>query len=134
MSEANKALVCRMVEEAQCNGNLRVVDELFADDFVDHTPFPGVPPTREGVKMLFGYLRSVFPDLRVAVHEQIADDQKVVTRKSFEGTHQGDFMGVAGTGKTINFEVVDILTFREGRIIEHRVVFDRLGIQQQLTA
>ena len=135
MSDANKTLVCKLVNEAQGQGNLDVVDEILADDFIDHTPFPGVPPTRDGVKMLFGYLRSVFPDLRVTIHEQIADETKVATRKTFEGTHRGDFMGVAGTGKTITFEVIDILTFNEGgRIAEHRVVFDRLGIQQQLTA
>jgi steroid delta-isomerase-like uncharacterized protein len=135
VSEANKTLVCRLVNEAQGQGKLDVVDEILADDFIDHTPFPGVPPTREGVKMLFGYLRSVFPDLRVTIHEQIADSAKVATRKTFEGTHRGDFMGVPGTGKTITFEVIDILTFNDGgRIAEHRVVFDRMGIQQQLTA
>ena len=135
MSDANKTLVCKLVNEAQGKGNLDVVDEILADDFIDHTPFPGVPPTRDGVKMLFGYLRSVFPDLRVTIHEQIADAQKVATRKTFEGTHRGDFMGVAGTGKTITFEVIDILTFNDGgRIAEHRVIFDRLGLQQQLTA
>jgi steroid delta-isomerase-like uncharacterized protein len=135
VSETNKALVCRLVNEAQGQGNIDVVDEILADDFIDHTPFPGVPPTREGVKMLFGYLRSVFPDLRVTIHEQIADAKRVATRKTFEGTHRGDFMGVAGTGKTITFEVIDILTFNDGgRIAEHRVVFDRMGIQQQLTA
>jgi len=134
VSEANKAMVCRLVNEAQAEGKLDVVDEILADDFIDHTPFPGVPPTREGVKMLFGYLRSVFPDLRVTIHEQIADATKVATRKTFEGTHRGDFMGVPGTGKTITFEVIDILTFNGGRVAEHRVVFNRLGIQQQLTA
>ena len=134
MSETNKATVCRLVEEAQCKGNLAVVDEILADDFIDHTPFPGVPPNREGVKMLFGYLRATFPDLRVTVHEQIADESKVVTRKTFEGTHRGEFMGVPGTGRTINFEVVDILTFNGPRIVEHRVIFDRLGLQEQITA
>ena len=131
-AEANKALVRRLVDEAQCNGNLAVVDEIFAEDFVDHTPFPGVPPTRDGVKMLFGYLRSVFPDLRVRIHEQVADEEKVVTRKTFEGTHRADFMGVPPTGRPVSFEVIDILTVRNGRISEHRVVFDQLAIQQQL--
>jgi hypothetical protein len=44
-----------MIDEAQSNGNLGIVDVLFTEDFVDHTPFPGVPPTRAGLKMLFGY-------------------------------------------------------------------------------
>ena len=131
-AEANKAAVRRLVDEAQSRGDLSVVDELFAEDFVDHSPFPGVPATREGVKMLFGYLRSVFPDLRVRIDEQVADEGKVVTRKTFAGTHQGEFMGAAATGRPVSFEVIDILTFRDGKIAEHRVVFDQLSLRQQL--
>lgn len=131
--QANKELVCRLVDEAQCRGNLAAVDELLAEDFVDHTPFPGVPPTRDGVKMLFGYLRGAFPDLSVRIDEQIADEEKVVTRKTFQGTHRGEFMGVPPTGRPIAFEVIDILTIRNDRISEHRVVFDQLTIRQQLT-
>jgi len=131
-AEANKIVVRRLVDEAQSRGNIAVVDELMAEDFIDHTPFPGVPPTREGVKMLFGYLRTAFPDLHVRVEEQIADEAKVVTRKTFEGTHRGEFMGVPATGRPISFEVIDILTLDNGRIVEHRMVVDRLGIQQQM--
>lgn len=131
-AETNKLLVRRLVDEAQSNGNLAVVDELLADDFVDHTPFPGVPPTRDGVKALFGYLRMAFPDLRVEVSEQVAESDKVVTRKTFRGTHGGEFMGLPATGRPVAFEVIDILTFDGGKIAEHRMVVDRLGIQQQL--
>ena len=130
--EANKLVVRRLVDEAQSKGNIDVVDELLADDFVDHSPFPGMPPTREGVKALFGYLRSAFPDLQVTISEQIAESDKVVTRKTFLGTHGGEFMGVAATGRSISFEVIDILTLTEGRIAEHRVVFDSANIQRQL--
>ena len=131
-AEENKIVVRRLVDEAQSRGNIAVVDELLAEEFIDHTPFPGVPPTREGVKMLFGYLRTAFPDLHVRVDEQIADESKVVTRKTFEGTHRGEFMGVPATGRPISFEVIDILTLDSGRIVEHRMVVDRLGIQQQM--
>ena len=133
-AEANKALVRRLVDEGQIKGNLGIVDELLAEDFIDHSPFPGVPPTRAGVKMLFGYLRAAFPDLFVRIDEQVADEEKVVTRKTFAGTHRGEFMGVPSTGRPISFEVIDILTVRDGRISEHRVVFDQLGIRQQLSA
>jgi len=132
MSETNKALVLRLIDEAQSNGRLEVVDELLADDFVDHTPLPGVPPTRDGVKMLFGYLRSAFPDLQVHVQEQIAEGEKVATRKVFQGTHRGEFLGVAPTERTISFEVIDILTFRAGKIAEHRVILDQADLQRQL--
>ena len=130
--EANKALVRRLVDEAQSQGNLAVVDELLADDFIDHSPFPGVPPTREGVKLLFGYLRSAFPDLRVTIHEQVAEAEKVVTRKTFAGTHGGEFMGIPSSGRPVSFEVIDILTVRDGRLSVHRVVFDSAGIREQI--
>jgi len=132
MIETNKAIVRRLIDQAQSNGNLDVVDELLWDDFVDHTPLPGVPPTRDGVKMLFGYLRSAFPDLQVRVQEQIAEGEKVVTRKTFAGTHGGEFMGMPATGRPIAFEVIDILTFRDSRIAEHRVILDQLDVQRQL--
>jgi steroid delta-isomerase-like uncharacterized protein len=82
--------------------------------------------------MLFGYLRSAFPDLRVRIDEQVAEDRKVVTRKTFEGTHRGEFMGVPPTGRPIAWEVIDILTLKDGRISEHRVIFDQLSLRQQL--
>jgi predicted ester cyclase len=84
--------------------------------------------------MLFGYLRTAFPDLHVRIDEQVAEGEKVVTRKTFLGTHGGEFMGVPATARPVAFEVIDILTVRDGRISEHRVVFDQLSIRQQLTA
>jgi steroid delta-isomerase-like uncharacterized protein len=132
MSEQNKALVRRLIDEAQSQGKLDVVDELLAEDFVDHTPMPGVPPTRAGVKMLFGYLRSAFPDLHVHVQEQIAEGDKVMTRKVFAGTHRGEFMGAPPTSRPVSFEVIDILTLRGGKIAEHRLIVDQLSLQQQL--
>lgn len=133
-AETNKNLVRRLVDEGQVQGKLDVVDELLAEDFVDHTPLPGVPGTREGVKMVFAYLRAAFPDLGVRIDEQIAQDEKVMTRKTFSGTHRGEFMGIPATGRPVAFEVIDILTVRDGKLSEHRVVIDRLSIREQLTA
>lgn len=132
--DANKALVCRLVKEAQEGGQLAVVDELLAEDFVDHTPLPGVPPTRDGVRALFAGLHVAFPDLRVTIHEQIAEDDRVMTRKTFEGTHGGPFMGIPATGNKIAFSVIDILTFGDGKIREHRLILDQLSLLQQLGA
>jgi hypothetical protein len=71
-AEHNKAIVRRMVEEAQSRHNLAVVDELFAADFVDHSVPPGLPPSREGVKMQFAMFFAAFPDLHVVIHDQVA--------------------------------------------------------------
>lgn len=131
-TEWNKAIIRRLVEEGQVKGNVDIVDELLAPDFVDHSPFPGVPPTREGVKGLFLYLRAAFTDLVVRIDEQVCEGEKVFTRKTFLGTHGGEFMGIPATGRPVSIEVIDIMALRDGKVVEHRVVFDRLGIQQQL--
>ena len=132
--QENKAMVRRFVDEAQTKGNFDVIDEMCAPDFVDHSPLPGLPPTREGIRILFGLLRSAFPDLRVVISEQLAEDERVVTRKTFVGTHGGEFLGLQPTGNHVEFEVIDILTIRDKRITEHRVVFDQLGLLRQLGA
>lgn len=134
MSEQNKATVRRLVDEAQSAGNLAVVDEILAEDFVDSSPFEGVPPTREGVRMLFGALRTAFPDLRVTISEQVAEGDKVVTRKTFRGTQNGPFMALPASGRSVEWEVIDILTFRDRQIVGHRVIFDQLGFLRQLGA
>src|SRR5205814_789239 len=109
MSEENKRIVRRLVEEGQGKGNLAVIDELVSETFVDHSPLPGLPPTRDGIRTLFGALRQGFPDMTVAIHEQIAEGDKVVTRKSLRGTHRGEFMGIAATSRPLDFPVIDIL-------------------------
>ena len=132
--DQNKAIVRRLVDEAQSGGRLEVVDELLADDFIDHTPLEGLPGTRDGVRMLFAALREAFPDLHVEISEQIAEADKVVTRKTFSGTHHGPFLGLPATGSNVRFEVIDILTIRDRKICEHRVVLDKLGLLRQLGA
>ena|SRR5207253_2580146 len=127
-----KAIVRRLIEEAQEQGKLEVIDEILAEDFVDHSALPGLPPNREGVRILFGALRHAFPDLRVEIHEQIGEGEKVVTRKTFTGTHQGEFIGVPPSGNRVQFEVIDILTVRDGKVREHRLQYDQLGLMKQL--
>jgi steroid delta-isomerase-like uncharacterized protein len=134
MSDANKQMVQRLIREAQEGGNLAVVDELLAEDFVDHSPLPGLPGTREGVAMLFGGMKQAFPDLRITIHEQMSEDDRVMTRKTFQGTHHAPFLGIPATGNAISFEVIDILTFGGGKIREHRVVADQLTLMKQLGA
>jgi steroid delta-isomerase-like uncharacterized protein len=132
--DENKRIVRRLIDEGQSQGRLEIVDELLADDFIDYTPLEGLPGTREGVRMLFAALREAFPDLAVDISEQIAEDDKVVTRKTFRGTHGGPFLGVPPTGARVEFEVIDILTLRDRKICEHRVVVDKLGLLRQLGA
>ena len=70
-SEAAKAVVRRNTVEVQGKGNFNVFEELFADDFVDHTPQPNMTPDKAGVRNLYGYIRDAFPDFRFRTRRRL---------------------------------------------------------------
>jgi steroid delta-isomerase-like uncharacterized protein len=131
-AQQNKTIVRRFVEEFQNGGNESAAEELLAADFVDHSPFPGVAPDREGVKRLFAALRQAFPDLRAKIHDQLAEKDRVATRKTFRGTHRGEFLGIAPTGRSVSFDVIDVVRIADGRIAEQWNVVDLMGLLQQI--
>lgn len=133
-AEHNKMIVRQMVEELQSGHNLDLVDVLFAADFVDHSVPPWLPHSREGVKMQFAMFFSAFPDLRVVIHDQVAEGDRVVTRKTFHGTHQGDLFGIPPTHSSVAFDVIDILCVQDGKITDHWNVVDQLGLMRQIGA
>ena len=102
-----KAVVRRNTEEVQGQGNFDVFEELFGEDFVDHTPQPNMTPDKPGVRSLYKALRMSFPDFHAVIHWQTADGEIVTTFKTYHGTHQGTFLGIAPTGRKIHFETVD---------------------------
>ena len=130
--DENKRIVRRINDELISQGTMSVADELFADHFVDHSALPGFPPGRDGVKQLFTLFHSAFADFHVTIEDQVAEGDKVVTRKTFHGTHRGDFMGIPPTGKTVSFGVIDILRVEGGQVTDHWTVVDQLGLMQQL--
>ena len=91
LSEAAKAVVRRNTEEVQGGGNFEVFEELFADDFLDHTPQPGRTPDKDGARQLYKILRTAFPDFHAEIHWQLADGDRVTTYKTYHGTHRGGF-------------------------------------------
>jgi len=133
--ERNKRIMRRFVDEFQSRADEAVADQILADNFVDRSPFPGVSPDREGVKRLFGALRAAFPDLRAEIHDQVAEGDRVATRKTFHGTHRGEFLGIPPTGQPVAFDVIDFVRMESnGRIAEHWNVVDLMGLMQQLGA
>jgi predicted ester cyclase len=93
-AEENKATVRRFVDEVQSGGNIDAIDELCSPEFVNHSAPPGVPSNCEGVKLVTAMFRQAFPDSYFTVEEMVAEGDKVATRKTFHGTHQGEFMGI----------------------------------------
>ena len=133
MSAENKALSRRLLEEAFNAGNIDVIDELVTTDFVNHDaalPEPMVGP--DAAKATISGYRTAFPDLRITIEEQIADDQGVATRWSAKGTHEGDLMGMAPTGKQATVTGITIDRIVDGRIAESWTNWDTLGMLQQL--
>ena len=134
VSEDAKAVVRRNTEEVQGGGNFDVFDELFADDFLDHTPQPNSTPDKAGARELYRKLRAAFPDFHAEIHWQRADGDVVTTYKTYHGTHKGDFLGLAPTGRKIHFETVDAMRVQNGKITEHWGVANLYSLMQQLTA
>ena len=132
LSVAAKATVRRNTEEVQGKGNFDVFEELFADNFIDHTPQPGTTPDKAGVRKLYTYLRVAFPDFHAEIHWQLADDDRVTTYKTYYGTHKGPFLGIAPTHRKIHFEAVDVMRVQNGKITDHWGVGNLLSLMQQI--
>jgi predicted ester cyclase len=110
-----------------------VVDEFFAADFVSHNNPPGLPPGVEGVKQFFTTFRDAFPDVSVEIDELVAEGDRVAVATTFTGTHEGELMGVAPTGRRVSVTGIDMVRVAGGRIVEHRGLTDIVGLMRQLT-
>ena len=133
MSEQNKALVARILLEAFNQGKLEVIDEVIADNHIDHAVLPpGLPPGKEGLKLLAKGLRSAFPDLKITIDLQVAEGDLVVAHATTTGTMKGEFAGMPPSGKTATWEAIHITRVKDGKIVEHWAVQDNMGMLQQL--
>ena len=131
-TELNKAVIRRFVEEVQNQKNWAAFDELNADDFVNLSAPPGVPSDKAGGKMFLGAFVSAFPDSYVTIEDMIAEGDRVVTKKTFHGTHTGELNGIPPTGNRVSLQYVDIMRVRDGQIVEHWLSMDQLSFTQQL--
>ena len=135
MSEENKEKVRRFLEEAFNEGNLDVADELFTSDYVLHDPsLPEEMRGPEGVKGYVQMYRSAFPDTNITVEDQIAEGERVVTRWTGRGTHQGELMGIPPSGNQVELSGITISRFEGGKIAEDWTNYDTLGMMQQIGA
>jgi steroid delta-isomerase-like uncharacterized protein len=133
MSEQNKALMRRGIEEVWNRGNFDVVAELVAADYVGHQP-PIENHGPEGAKRYFMELRAAFPDIHFSIEDQIAEGDRVVTRWTARATHQGAYQGIPPTGKSGTVTGITINRVASGKIVEGWTNLDALGLLQQLGA
>lgn len=131
-TENNKARLRRLDDEVFNKGNLSIVDELVAENFINHDPFPGEPPGREGFKQVATMLRAAFSDLHLTHEEMIAEGDIVVERFTMRGTHTGAFLGFPPTGRQVTMRGIDMLRFADGKVIARWARTDDFGLMQQL--
>ena len=132
--ETNKAVVQRFIREFQNEKKQETAVELLADNFIDRSPIGEFSPDKEGVIQMHAMLHSAFSDLKAEIHDQIGEDGRVATRKTFRGVHTGNFMGIPATGRPVEIGVIDILRIENGKIAEHWCQVDFAGLMGQLTA
>ena len=130
--EENKQFMNSFIDEVINRQNLDAIDEMVSENFIEHVPFPGQGPGREGLKFAIGSMHTGFPDMNWTMHEQIAENEKVVSRFIWEGTDKGEFMGIPPTNKKVEVWGMVIDVVRDGLFSESRIIMDTAGLLQQL--
>lgn len=133
-TDVNKAIVRRFYEEID-KGNIDILDELVAEDYVDHNPppFPGLAPGREGLKQSFRLFQKATPGHH-SIEDQIAEGDKVVTRLTSYGKHEGDLPGAPKTGNDMKMTSITIHRLANGQLVEKWAEKDVMGFLQQIGA
>ena len=131
--EANKAtLRYKHIDELFNKGNLSIADEIISPDYVYHSPFGVDFKGPEGVKQMVSTSRDAFADLHFTIEDMVAEGDKVAVRATMTGTHKGEYMGIAPTGKEINLTLAMFYRFVDGKEVEALSYDDTLALYQQL--
>lgn len=112
--------------------DLATLDRFFAPDVVSHDMPPGFPQGIEGVRLFFSTFRDGMPDVRVRVEDIVAEGDRAAVATRIEGTHTGELLGIAPTGRRISVRGIDMIRVADGRIVEHRGLTDTAGLLRQL--
>lgn len=133
MVHPNELVIRRYFQELFNEGDLDLVDELLAPDYENHSPSPGLPPGREGVRVVVRALRTAFPDLAYTIEDLVVGESAVATRTTMRGTHRGELFGMPATGRAIEVAQMTIERLRDGRIVAHHRITDEATLMRQLT-
>jgi predicted ester cyclase len=132
MSDDNKRIARRVLEELFESGNLEAAEELIHPEFINHEAPPDNPQGPEGLKETVGWLRGLWGPMRFEVADEIGEGDKVVARVTMHGRHVGEFLGKPPTGKEFATKQIHIWRIEDGKVIEHWSVRDDLGQALQL--
>jgi steroid delta-isomerase-like uncharacterized protein len=135
MSEQNKAVVRRLIGEVWNGGHLDLIDELVAEDHVDHDPASAAGPGgREGVRGFVESYRTAFPDTHIELGELIAEGDLVAAPWTATGTHNGELMGIPASGKSVTITGIGVDRVVDGKVVESWSNWDSLGLMTQIGA
>ncbi|MFW6204426.1 MAG: ester cyclase [Actinomycetota bacterium] len=133
MSEANKQVVRRLIEEVYNKGDFAAMDEVVSEDFVSHDPTAPEPVRgREGLRAYVEMLRTAFPNIHLRIDDMIAEGGKVAVRWTATGRHEGEMLGIPATGRDVQVTGQTIGRVEDGRSAEDWVSWDALGMLRQL--
>jgi steroid delta-isomerase-like uncharacterized protein len=134
ITAANKALLSRFYKEVYVDWNMALADEVLSPQFTSHD-WPNDGPTGpQAFRDYYAAIRSAVPDARYEVDDLIAEGEKVVVRWTLLGTHQGDFGGIAPTGRPIALKGIAIYRVDDGKLMERWVVSDLHGLLEEIGA
>jgi steroid delta-isomerase-like uncharacterized protein len=132
--DRNKAIYRRYIQQVFNEGRVDLLDELLAPSYVYHEAPPGTLPGADGIKQVVSMFRAAFPDLEITIDDQIAEGDKVCSRATTRGTHQGEIFGIPATGEVVTMTGMTIVRIVEGRITDSWVKNDVMGLMNQLGA
>jgi predicted ester cyclase len=131
-TDENKAISRRFWEEVVTGRHVEIIDQLIAEDFVDHGGYPGQAPGLESARAYVSACHKGSSDVLYTVEDIFAEDDRVVVRWSVTGTHDGDYFGAPPTGRRVTGGGITIDRIANGRIVESWQEFDTLSLAQQL--
>ena len=131
-AQENKVLARYYLEQIFNHKNLAAIEEFVAHNVLDHSLPPGFPAGLAGYGGRVTELLQAFPDLHLEYQDFTCEADRVLARYTLSGTHQGEFAGVSATGKAVQVSGMEMLRFKDGKVIERWNELDLLGFFQQL--
>ncbi|MCL5028911.1 MAG: ester cyclase [Bacteroidetes bacterium] len=128
-TEQNKAVVLRFNKEVIEEKNIGIIDELFLPAFINRTVRLGFSPGPDGMIAFLKILWQAFSEIKVEIHDQVAEGDKVTTRKTIHGIHTGQFMNLPASNKKVEIKIIDIVRLSEGKYAEHWSVIDMQSVE-----
>jgi predicted ester cyclase len=132
--ESNVERMRLFIEQVQERGRFELIDELVRPDFRNHTVEPGQRDDRVGIGETVAAMHEAFSDLRIEVLHCVGDGEFVATHKIFRGRHTGSWFGLPASGRAVEFRVMDLVRYRDGRWAEHWAVADAVTLLRQVGA